>query len=309
MPGRWVQRQALCVRTFLWCYNILFSSLSLPPSSPSLSLPPSSPSLFLTPPFLPPPLPPSLLPSPPPSPPPLPPLLPPSSILPSLRPSVPPSPPSSLSPSLQEEIRFVISPECLVSLLLCERMERYEAILISGAEQFSSYSGYGTRFKYTGPVADPNPVSPDNQRCVSIVAIDAIPYSFSGDTDQFGKENLLLELNKAFCGFSFITPLDEALHDKWVPVATGNWGCGAFGGNKELKTLLQWMAASRARRTIRYYSFNGDGDLQTRQREVVECLRACGTTVGQLYGILRAGGLARGAVFEEVMRAARALAG
>ena len=28
-------------------------------------------------------------------------------------------------------------------------------------------------------------------------------------------------------------------------IATGNWGCGAFGGDVELKSLLQWIAASQ----------------------------------------------------------------
>eukprot|EP00897_Mesotaenium_endlicherianum_P001263 jgi/Mesen1/1164/ME000124S00198 len=28
-------------------------------------------------------------------------------------------------------------------------------------------------------------------------------------------------------------------------VATGNWGCGAFGGDVELKSMLQWLAASQ----------------------------------------------------------------
>jgi poly(ADP-ribose) glycohydrolase len=44
---------------------------------------------------------------------------------------------------VQEEIRFTISPECLVSMLLCERMEAREAICLRGTERFSDYSGYG----------------------------------------------------------------------------------------------------------------------------------------------------------------------
>lgn len=28
-------------------------------------------------------------------------------------------------------------------------------------------------------------------------------------------------------------------------IATGNWGCGAFGGDPELKTIIQWLAASQ----------------------------------------------------------------
>ena len=50
-----------------------------------------------------------------------------------------------------------------------------ESILITGAEQFSTYSGYGGNFTYTGPYTDDNPVDPDNRCSVSIVAIDAIP--------------------------------------------------------------------------------------------------------------------------------------
>lgn len=26
---------------------------------------------------------------------------------------------------------------------------------------------------------------------------------------------------------------------------TGNWGCGAFGGDPQLKAMLQWIAASQ----------------------------------------------------------------
>ena len=35
----------------------------------------------------------------------------------------------------------------------------------------------------------------------------------------------------------------------------GNWGCGAFQGDKELKSLLQWLAASQAQRKLVYYTF------------------------------------------------------
>jgi poly(ADP-ribose) glycohydrolase len=37
---------------------------------------------------------------------------------------------------VQEEIRFVISPECLVSMLLCDRMGDFESIAIRGTEQY-----------------------------------------------------------------------------------------------------------------------------------------------------------------------------
>lgn len=33
--------------------------------------------------------------------------------------------------------------------------------------------------------------------------------------------------------------------DETPGVATGNWGCGAFGGDLQLKSIIQWLAASQ----------------------------------------------------------------
>ena len=182
----------------------------------------------------------------------------------------------------QEEIRFVINPECLVSILFCERMNNLESILIMGAEQFSSYTGYSGTFTYTGPHEDTNPVDSCSRRCVSIVAIDATRYSGSLD-QQFQKESILRELNKAYCGFTH--GADGENRTLVTPIATGNWGCGAFGGNKPLKTLIQWLAASRAGREVKYYTFK-DTELSQKQREITERLLDNEMTVGQLYELL-----------------------
>ena len=37
---------------------------------------------------------------------------------------------------------------------------------------------------------------------------------------------------------------DEAQNNN-IGVATGNWGCGAFGGDPEVKAVIQWLAASQ----------------------------------------------------------------
>ena len=68
------------------------------------------------------------------------------------------------------------------------------------------------------------------------------------------------------------------------PFATGNWGCGCFGGDLQLKALLQWMAASRAGRAMIYYPF---GDSRAAGLEEVSArLLAAKTTVGQLGKLL-----------------------
>ncbi|KAL0381991.1 UNVERIFIED_CONTAM: Poly(ADP-ribose) glycohydrolase 1 [Sesamum calycinum] len=70
-----------------------------------------------------------------------------------------------------------------------------------------------------------------------------------------------------------------------IGVATGNWGCGAFGGDPEVKAIIQWLAASQALRPfVLYYTFN----LEALQKLdlVVQWILSQGWTVGEVWNIL-----------------------
>lgn len=164
-------------------------------------------------------------------------------------------------------------------------MDKLESILITGAEQFSSYTGYGGRFKYTGPYTDMNPIDSRKRRCVSIVAIDATPFAYS-DSVEFHRQSVVREVNKAYSGFSCQVTTDDPDSGCLAQVATGNWGCGAFGGDRYLKTLIQWLAASRAGREVRYFTFTKDQEFSQRQTQLVEKLRTQNMTVSTLYQLL-----------------------
>jgi len=41
-----------------------------------------------------------------------------------------------------------------------------------------------------------------------------------------------------------------------LPFATGNWGCGVFGGDPQYKFLLQWLVASQVGRPLVYAPFD-----------------------------------------------------
>jgi poly(ADP-ribose) glycohydrolase len=58
---------------------------------------------------------------------------------------------------VQEEIRFSICPEMLVSLIVCEMMETNECIFLIGCERYSQYKGYAQSFKFAGTYADETP--------------------------------------------------------------------------------------------------------------------------------------------------------
>ena len=131
---------------------------------------------------------------------------------------------------VQEEIRFVICPELIASRLFCEELQDDEAVLITGVERFSNYSGYASSFKWTSDHIDATPRDVYGRIATEVVAIDAL--HFSDRESQFSGRHVRRELKKAFVGFA-------SGEQQPPPVATGQWGCGAFGGDRELKALIQ----------------------------------------------------------------------
>ena len=150
---------------------------------------------------------------------------------------------------VQEEIRFLICPELIVSRLITEALADNEALLMSGFERFSSYEGYARTFAHAGPYEGPRLERP------TLVAIDATHFGRHDGMRQFKADALERELNKALAGFSpsalpalRADTAAAAPSSRLLPVCTGNWGCGAFGGDLQLKALIQWAAASMAAR-------------------------------------------------------------
>lgn len=95
---------------------------------------------------------------------------------------------------VQEEIRFVICPELLVSRLFTEALDNDECMVITGCERFSNYDGYASTFRWTGNVEDDTPYDTSRRRKCTIVAIDAIP--FSNKSAQYRDMYMKRELNK-----------------------------------------------------------------------------------------------------------------
>lgn len=212
---------------------------------------------------------------------------------------------------LQEEITFTICPELVSGMLFMEAMDRNEAIIISGFDRYSKYSGYARNLKCEGKY-----VSSSNA-CNWLIAIDAIDLRGSDTSVQYEPYYMLRDVNKAYVGFkrfgqtrtlsptmddghcenqpspnasnvpprsefcqnnaaleqpmystecqANLQPIehhhdhgtggDEPTAGRALPptptryptsIATGNWGCGAFGGDPQLKSILQWIAASEA---------------------------------------------------------------
>ncbi|KAF8046623.1 hypothetical protein N665_3582s0004 [Sinapis alba] len=180
---------------------------------------------------------------------------------------------------VQEEIRFMINPELIAGMLFLPAMEASEAIEVVGAERFSHYTGYSSSFRFSGDCIDTKERDIYGRRKTRIIAIDALRHP---GISQYKPECLLREANKALCGFLHVCKKHCIDHEDGVGVATGNWGCGAYGGDPEIKSVLQWIAVSQARRPfMSYYTFGFEALHNLNQ--VTELVISKGWTVGEVW--------------------------
>ena len=91
----------------------------------------------------------------------------------------------------------------------------------------------------------------------NILAISA-PSGGSGD---YTVEDMLKVLNTAYTGFSCARKESEKLvpENPKTLIHTGFWGCGAFGGNRILMTILQCIAADLAKVDLEFWAVNNSG--------------------------------------------------
>ena len=74
-----------------------------------------------------------------------------------------------------------------------------------------------------------------------------------------------------------------------VAIATGHWGCGAFGGNKYVKSLIQIMAACKANIHLVFHDITpvscdvSQGIFVKKLCDFVVMLSQKNITVGQLF--------------------------
>jgi hypothetical protein len=174
--------------------------------------------------------------------------------------------------AVQEEIRFLLSPELLVACLVFAKLEANESFVIHGSERFSTYTGYGGTFRFAGSVQDTTAFEPfqhgqQRRRQSVVVGIDAISYGGNNVSRQYSHRCILRDLTKAVVGFAY----PDATTTTW-PVATGNWGCGVFRGDPELKFVIQWLAATLTGRNLVYVIFEQTSDLQ---EKVTTLLQEC----------------------------------
>jgi len=158
---------------------------------------------------------------------------------------------------------------------MVEAMNEDEAIIMRGCIQYSFAEGYGRNVAFGGTSPDASKLDEDGVRDVTIVAFDALK---KPGPQQFTMELVHRELWKAYVAFSAGKPSRN--------ISTGNWGSGAFGGDPQLKFIIQWLAASAAKKDMTYIIFD-DKRMENLEEVVALASRNGIFTIGQLYAHLQ----------------------
>lgn len=110
----------------------------------------------------------------------------------------------------------------------------------------------------------------DPPRCSNLIAI-AAPVG----SGRYTRAQLERVMSTAYTGFA------AAVHESGSPVeiCTGFWGCGAFGGNRELMTALQLFAARLAGvARVKFYAFDDAGRADFLRGQAALARALAGTT-------------------------------
>ncbi|KAF3388713.1 hypothetical protein F1880_003248 [Penicillium rolfsii] len=161
----------------------------------------------------------------------------------------------------QEELHVGISPESYPAVLMAPPLSDDQVLICRGAEPMISIRGYGRDARLDQVLPSSNCLPEDFYRWKSrtMLFMDALEMDvLSAESnflipDVYPATRISREMiSKAYNAF-------RGDGEPYSHVVTGLWGCGAFGGNKDVKCLLQWCAASLAQVPVLKFVFSSSG--------------------------------------------------
>jgi poly(ADP-ribose) glycohydrolase len=148
----------------------------------------------------------------------------------------------------QEETHVGCSPEACPAVLITPPLSDNEVLVVEGAEAMIVMEGHGRKARLSSVLFPDYTLLAPQMSCWrkrTMLFMDALELDhYDTSTTHFVPDlipgHLDRELVKALTAFK------SRKSPPYEEVVTGLWGCGAFGGNKQIKTVLQWCVASLA---------------------------------------------------------------
>ncbi|KAL8439769.1 hypothetical protein Efla_002671 [Eimeria flavescens] len=194
-----------------------------------------------------------------------------------------------------EEILFSVRPELLAAMLFVPALSPAEALVVKGAQTFAGHTGRGSSFHAfsTLDVQIPAgshwsfytnaPLDFHGRRDTTVLIMDAAEYGGIRES-QYAEAQIMREILKASLAFQG-DPLESTVSNQVAAVATGKWGCDDSGGDNELKSLLQWIAASYEGRAVHFKGF-GEKDVAGMEATLTRISKKF-PTISSLYHALQ----------------------
>lgn len=158
----------------------------------------------------------------------------------------------------QEEGLMRDNPATIAALLVCMKVNEDEATVVMGHSELVRET-----------------LVLRAQQAPPFVFVDATPYSYIPSLDQFAESEVRKELTKALAGL-LSTPGEQ--------VYTAAWGCGTFGGNLQLKFVIQLLACALSGKESMHWETDFSQDFVQRDGvSLVAALNSDCATAGWLW--------------------------
>jgi poly(ADP-ribose) glycohydrolase len=150
----------------------------------------------------------------------------------------------------QEERYVGASPECCPAVLITPPLDDDQVLVVTGPEAMVTIGGHGRDARCVESLSPPGTRSAEEHHRYwkdrTMLFMDALELDLL-DRDKglpdLQPGNVDRELRKAYTAFQSYKRSDRAAYST---IYAGYWGCGTFGGNVGVKSLIQWCAASLA---------------------------------------------------------------
>ncbi|KAJ7266429.1 hypothetical protein B0H12DRAFT_161093 [Mycena haematopus] len=180
----------------------------------------------------------------------------------------------------QEEMHVGCAPQALPAKLVTPPLKANEVMVLRGCEPVVEMTGYARTAELAAIIPAGAPHDWSKRTMLFMDALELDSYDTAAVTPDLLPGNVDRELTKAYTAFA---SYGEAPYET---VVTGHWGCGAFGGDREIKSVIQWCAASMAGVRLNFVCDKNDS-FASDFREFTFDVVSRGWNVHRVIGILR----------------------
>jgi poly(ADP-ribose) glycohydrolase len=196
----------------------------------------------------------------------------------------------------QEEIHVGSSPEACIVSLLCPPLAADQVLAVRGAIATVEIEGYGRGTRLARFLPHANGREWEERTMLFMDALELDVQDASRGLPDLAPGNVHRELRKAYIAFA-------SGAGPYAHVVTGLWGCGAFGGDPEVKTVVQWCAAALAGVPLRMVLGSEQSTFAHRLKEFEQAVMERGAAIQAVVEIMEdlRHGVGAGGLFASIL--------